>query len=42
MVTEPSFATVPGFCLLQAAANAAPAVIVRKLRRDSAVRTPRA
>src|ERR1700716_383337 len=41
-VTEPSLATSPGFGELQAATRAAPAVIVRKLRRDHAADIRRA
>src|SRR5215208_1747995 len=41
-VVEPSLATSPGLGELQAATRAAPAVIVRKLRRDHAARTSRA
>src|SRR5258708_25070408 len=40
--TEPSLATSPGFGELQAATRAAPAVIVRKRRRDHAADTRRA
>jgi hypothetical protein len=42
IVTEPSWATAPGFCSLHAATAATVAVIARKPRRDQFFGTPRA